>query len=98
VTGRGSTAFTQNTPGVPGSAVADGGFGAGAKVTDVHGDGHGDAMIGVYAIDEAGVGNHTGGLWTLPGSATATGSKAFTATSLGLPADGFLSIGQSFNR
>lgn len=100
VTGRGSTAFTQNTPGVPGSAVAEGGFGAGAKVTDVNGDGRGDAMIGVYAIDEARVSTHTGGLWTLQGSATgitATGSKEFTATSLGLPADGFLYIGQSFN-
>ncbi|MGW0764759.1 FG-GAP and VCBS repeat-containing protein [Streptomyces sp. NPDC002676] len=101
VTGQGSVAFTQNTAGVPGAPIAEGQFGAGVKTTDVNGDGRSDAMIGVFAVDAMGVGHHTGGLYMLPGSAsgiTATGSKEFTPTSLNLPADGFLNIGQSFNR
>lgn len=101
VTGRGSTAFTQNTSGVPGSAIESGEFGHGLKAADVNGDGRDDALVGVFAVDATGVDHHTGGLWALPGGSagvTATGSKALTPGSLGLPADGFLEIGSSFNR
>ncbi|GGN84571.1 hypothetical protein GCM10011579_074640 [Streptomyces albiflavescens] len=101
VTGRGATAFTQNTSGVPGSALQYGGFGAGIKATDVNGDGRTDTLIGVNGVDATGISAHTGGLWMLPGSATgttATGSKAFSPTGLGLPGDADLYLGQSFNR
>ncbi|MFD4551710.1 FG-GAP-like repeat-containing protein [Streptomyces sp. NPDC058466] len=101
LTGTGATAFTQNTPGVPGSSIGEGGFGMGAKATDVNGDGRADALIGVHAVDEVGVSSHAGGLWVLPGSATgttATGSKGFTPVDLGLPRDGYLYVGWSFNR
>ncbi|MGQ4385102.1 FG-GAP-like repeat-containing protein [Streptomyces sp. SAS_270] len=101
LTGTGATAFTQNTPGVPGSAAYVGSFGSGTKATDVNGDGRADALIGVLGIGDAAANTHEGGLWVLPGGATgttATGSKSFSPTGLGLTANSVLYLGWSFNR
>ncbi|MFD7441726.1 FG-GAP-like repeat-containing protein [Streptomyces sp. NPDC059909] len=101
LTGSGSTAFTQNTSGVPGVAIAEGAFGEGAKAVDTNGDGRAEALIGVLGTTAAGVGSHDGGLWVLPGSATgttATGSRAFAPAALGLPDSSGLRVGSWFNR
>ncbi|WP_369246108.1 FG-GAP-like repeat-containing protein [Streptomyces sp. R41] len=101
LTGSGATAFTQNTPGVPGESIRYGGFGSSAKATDVNGDGRADALIGVFTVHPGGADGYTGGLWAFPGSATgttATGSKAFPPTSLGFADTSMFEVGKSFNR
>ncbi len=101
LTGSGATAFTQNTPGVPGESIRDGNFGTSTKATDVNGDGRADALTGVFTVHPDASDGYVGGLWSLPGSAsgiTATGSKAFKPTSLGFADDDVFYVGETFNR
>ncbi|MGW1028737.1 FG-GAP and VCBS repeat-containing protein [Streptomyces sp. NPDC002577] len=78
-----SVGFTQNTTGVPGTAEQGDRFGASVRLQDYDADGHADLATGAPGENSA-----KGGVWLLPGTAqgpTATGSRALTPKSLGLP-------------
>ncbi|WP_409470849.1 VCBS repeat-containing protein [Streptomyces sp. HC307] len=80
--GTGSYAFTQNTSGVPGGAETDDFFGTTVAAGDVNKDGKPELFVSA-----AGENNYTGGVWVLPGGTsrpTASGSRVFTARSIGL--------------
>ncbi|MFI6437248.1 VCBS repeat-containing protein [Streptomyces sp. NPDC050759] len=80
--GTGSYSFSQDTAGVPGAAEIDDLFGTTVSVGDVDKDGRPELFVGAV-----GENNFTGGVWVFPGGSTrptATGSKLFTAASVGL--------------
>jgi hypothetical protein len=86
LTGIGSHLLTRNSPGVPGSAEPQDGFGFIAlAVGDFHSDGFADLAVGVSeALGIAGA----GAVVVLPGSAgglTGVGSQFFTQDSPGVP-------------
>jgi hypothetical protein len=83
--GAGSYSFSQDTAGVPGAGETDDFFGTTVSVGDVNKDGRPELFVGAV-----GENNFTGGVWVLPGGSTrptATGSKLFTAASVGLTQD-----------
>ncbi|MFE0674448.1 VCBS repeat-containing protein [Streptomyces sp. NPDC058867] len=89
--GTGSYSFTQSTSGVPGGAEADDFFGTTVAAGDVNKDGRPELFISA-----AGENNHTGGVWVLPGGTsrpTASGSKVYTARSIGLTQDADTLVG-----
>ncbi|MFE1884813.1 FG-GAP-like repeat-containing protein [Streptomyces diastatochromogenes] len=78
-----SIGFTQNSSGVPGTAETSDRFGASVRLQDYDADGYADLAAGAPGENSA-----QGGVWLLPGTAqgtTATGSRALTPKSLGLP-------------
>ncbi|MEU5040756.1 FG-GAP-like repeat-containing protein [Streptomyces griseorubiginosus] len=80
--GTGSYSFSQDTSGVPGAGETDDLFGTTVSVGDVNKDGRPELFVGA-----AGENNFTGAVWTIPGGTTrptTTGSKMFTAASVGL--------------
>ncbi|WP_406158997.1 VCBS repeat-containing protein [Streptomyces canus] len=80
--GTGSYSFSQDTAGVPGAAEIDDFFGTTVSVGDVNKDGRPELFVGAV-----GENNFTGAVWVFPGGSTrptATGSKLFTAASVGL--------------
>ncbi|WP_448320758.1 FG-GAP-like repeat-containing protein [Streptomyces sp. CO7] len=88
--------FTQNGAGVPGTAEAGDLFGSSVHLGDHDGDGRADLTTGAPGENSA-----TGGVWLLPGSAqgpTATGSRAMSPGSLGLPASPTPRYGQVLGR
>ncbi|MGW6156670.1 FG-GAP repeat protein [Streptomyces sp. NPDC055144] len=90
-TSTGGQFFAQSTAGVPGSDEKDDYFGNEVKLTDVTGDGKADLTIGAYGEN---TGN--GALTYLPSDGTkitTTGSRAFSATSVGVSTDGYPQLG-----
>ncbi|WTV81212.1 FG-GAP-like repeat-containing protein [Streptomyces sp. NBC_00028] len=80
--GTGSYSFSQDTAGVPGASEDDDFFGTTVSVGDVNKDGRPELFVGA-----AGENNYTGAVWVFPGGSSrpvATGSKLFTAASVGL--------------
>ncbi|NUP21286.1 MAG: VCBS repeat-containing protein [Streptomyces sp.] len=80
--GTGSYSFSQETAGVPGASEAGDSFGTTVAVGDVNKDGRPELFAGA-----SGENNYTGAVWVFPGGSsrpTATGSKVFTAASVGL--------------
>lgn len=80
--GTGSYSFSQDKAGVPGASETDDFFGTTVSVGDVNKDGRPELFVGA-----AGENNYTGAVWVFPGGSsrpTATGSKLFTAASVGL--------------
>lgn len=80
--GTGSYSFSQDTAGVPGAGETDDFFGTTVAVGDVNKDGRPELFVGA-----SGENNSTGAVWVFPGGSTrptATGSKLFTAASVGL--------------
>ncbi|MEU6664569.1 FG-GAP-like repeat-containing protein [Streptomyces sp. NPDC046727] len=76
-------AYWQNTPGVPGTAETDDGFGTSVAVGDVTGDGFDDVAVGV-----PGENGSAGAVDLLRGSRTGltgTGAQAFTQNTRGVP-------------
>jgi FG-GAP-like repeat/FG-GAP repeat len=98
LTGTGSQLLTRNSPGVPGSAEPNDGFGfISLAAGDFDGDGDADLAVGV--AEPLGIPG-AGAVVALPGSAgglTGTGSQLFTQDSPGVPdsaefRDGFGSV------
>ncbi|MCD7440376.1 FG-GAP-like repeat-containing protein [Streptomyces lincolnensis] len=80
--GTGAYSFSQDTAGVPGASEAYDTFGATVSAGDVNKDGRPELFVGA-----PGENNYTGAVWALPGGTsrpTATGSRLFTAASVGL--------------
>ncbi|MFF0079876.1 FG-GAP-like repeat-containing protein [Streptomyces canus] len=80
--GTGSYSLSQDTAGVPGAGEAGDYFGTTVSAGDVDKDGRPELFVGA-----AGENNTTGAVWVFPGGSTrptATGSKMFTAGSVGL--------------
>lgn len=80
--GTGSYSFSQDTADVPGATETDDFFGTTVSAGDVNKDGKPELFVGA-----AGENNSTGAVWVFPGGSTrptATGSKLFTAASVGL--------------
>jgi hypothetical protein len=78
-----SAGFTQNSSGVPGTSETGDRFGASVRLQDYDADGHPDLVAGAPGENSA-----QGGVWLLPGTPqgpAATGSRALTPKSLGLP-------------
>ena len=86
LTGTGSQLFTRESPGVPGSAQQNDGFGfISLAVGDFDGDGFGDLAAGVSELSAI---PGAGALVVLPGSAgglTGIGSQLFSQDSPGVP-------------
>lgn len=80
-----STAWHQDSTGVPGAAEVNDEFGSALAIGDHDGDGDGDVTVGVYNENSAEYEENlsTGGVWTLPNGAGA-GSKALTPRLFGL--------------
>ncbi|MFD3835875.1 VCBS repeat-containing protein [Streptomyces sp. NPDC058642] len=80
--GTGSYSFSQDTASVPGTAETDDLFGTTVSAGDVNKDGRPELFVGA-----SGENNATGAVWVFPGASsrpTASGSKLFTASSVGL--------------
>ncbi|MCX5255813.1 FG-GAP-like repeat-containing protein [Streptomyces canus] len=80
--GTGSYSFSQDAAGVPGASETDDFFATTVSVGDVNKDGRPELFVGA-----SGENNYTGAVWVFPGGSTlptATGSKLFTAASVGL--------------
>jgi hypothetical protein len=80
--GTGSYSFSQDTASVPGAAETDDLFGTTVSAGDVNKDGRPELFVGA-----SGENNATGAVWVFPGGSsrpTASGSKLFTASSVGL--------------
>ncbi|MFJ9725197.1 FG-GAP and VCBS repeat-containing protein [Streptomyces sp. NPDC101209] len=71
LTGKGAQSFTQNTPGVPGTAEPGDAFGASVALLDINGNGLAD--LAAAAVGEDG-GN--GAVWSLRGRPTGIGTDA----------------------
>ncbi|MFD6824008.1 FG-GAP-like repeat-containing protein [Streptomyces sp. NPDC060085] len=83
LTGTGSTSFSQNSAGVPGTAEAQDYFGDAVRLTDANGDGRAELVVGALGENSA-----DGAVWYFKAGAsgiTATGSKSFNGTTLGGP-------------
>ncbi|MFE2544217.1 FG-GAP repeat protein [Actinacidiphila glaucinigra] len=81
--GAGAYAFNQDTAKVPGGSEVDDFFGTTVAAGDVNKDGKAELFVGAATEN-----NSTGAVWVFPGGTagpTATGSRVFTATSVGLP-------------
>ncbi|MFI6728892.1 FG-GAP repeat protein [Streptomyces atratus] len=75
--------WTQNTPGVPGTAERGDGWGTDLSVADTDGDGYADVAIGASGEDIGTVAD-AGAVWVLRGTAgglTATGAKSWDQNS-----------------
>ncbi len=86
LTSNGSRAFTQDSPGVPGGAERNDGFGEAVHLADVTGDGSADLMVGTPEE------NYIGGVWLLhggPSGITADGAVVIGADDVSLSADHF---------
>jgi hypothetical protein len=84
-----SARFTQNTPGVAGTAERDDWFGASVSAGDVDGDGYRDLAIGAYG-EKLGTHSYAGGVHVLRGTKsglTGTGSQWFARDTPGVPGD-----------
>ncbi|WP_240529851.1 FG-GAP-like repeat-containing protein [Streptomyces mangrovisoli] len=80
--GTGSYSFTQNTAGVPGTSEIDDMFGTTVAIGDVNGDGRPELLVSAASEND-----FTGAVWVFPGTTsgpTASGSRMFTASSVGL--------------
>ncbi|MFJ9981275.1 FG-GAP repeat protein [Streptomyces cyaneofuscatus] len=91
--GAGSYAFSQDTPGVPGSVEAEDAFGATVSAGDLNRDGRPELVVG------AAWENDHGGVWVLPGGASKPvygSSVSFGPGGLGLPGDSGLLLGGDF--
>ncbi|MFE7275634.1 VCBS repeat-containing protein [Streptomyces sp. NPDC057623] len=80
--GTGAYTFSQDTAGVPGASETDDFFGTTVSAGDVNRDGRPELFVGA-----ANENNSTGAVWVFPGGSsrpTATGSRLFTASSVGL--------------
>ncbi|WP_225321075.1 FG-GAP-like repeat-containing protein [Streptomyces luteolifulvus] len=80
--GSGSYSFSQETSGVPGASEPGDFFGTTVAAGDVNKDGKPELFISAASEN-----NSTGAVWILPGGSTrptATGSRLFTASSVGL--------------
>ncbi|MGA4850174.1 FG-GAP repeat protein [Streptomyces sp. G5(2025)] len=75
-----ASAFQQDSPGIPGAAEKGDAFGAALTTADHNGDGRPDLSAAAPGENAS-----AGGVWELP-SVTASGVKALTPNSLGLPA------------
>ncbi|MDH6451516.1 MULTISPECIES: FG-GAP repeat protein [unclassified Streptomyces] len=83
--GAGSYSFSQDTAGVPGAAEPGDFFGTTVSVGDIDKDGRPELFVSAACEN-----NSTGAVWVFPGGSTrptATGSKLFTAASVGLTQD-----------
>ncbi|MFI0960741.1 esterase [Streptomyces sp. NPDC021080] len=79
--------WTQDSPGVPGTAEAGDLWGAELSSGDTDGDGRPDLAIGAPGEDVGSVPD-AGAVWTLrgaPGGLTATGARSFDQNSAGVP-------------
>ncbi|MFD4943146.1 esterase [Streptomyces sp. NPDC058409] len=79
--------WTQNTPGVPGTAERGDGWGTDLSVADTNGDGYADVAIGASGEDIGTVAD-AGAVWVLRGTAgglTATGAKSWDQNSAQVP-------------
>ncbi|MGW6906855.1 FG-GAP repeat protein [Streptomyces sp. NPDC054940] len=80
--GSGSYSFSQDTSGVPGASETDDFFGTTVAAGDVNKDGRPELFVGAAEENDS-----TGAVWVFPGGSarpTATGSRVFTANSVGL--------------
>jgi hypothetical protein len=79
--------WTQDSPGVPGTAEAGDRWGSELSSGDTDGDGRPDLAIGAPGEDVGSV-SDAGAVWTLrgaPGGLTATGARSFDQNSSGVP-------------
>ncbi|MEU0436178.1 FG-GAP repeat protein [Streptomyces sp. NPDC006290] len=79
--------WTQDSPGVPGTAEAGDRWGSELSSGDTDGDGRPDLAIGAPGEDVGSVPD-AGAVWTLrgaPGGLTATGARSFDQNSAGIP-------------
>jgi hypothetical protein len=83
VTGAGTKVFSQNSPGVPGTAEKDDWFGYKAYLVDGNGDGKAEPVVAAPNED-----SYAGAFWVFPGRTSAKGSFAVTARTLGTAASG----------
>ncbi|TSB19587.1 FG-GAP-like repeat-containing protein [Streptomyces benahoarensis] len=92
LTGTGSLAFSQDSPGVPGVAEAGDLFGAGVRLLDANGDGHAD-----LAVSAPGENDRHGAVWSvLSGDPAHGGVTSFAPADVGAPAHPAL-FGDTFN-
>ncbi|KOU63757.1 hypothetical protein ADK57_20740 [Streptomyces sp. MMG1533] len=83
--GTGAYSFSQDTAGVPGASETDDFFGTTVSAGDINKDGRPELFVGAASEN-----NSTGAVWVFPGGSsrpTATGSRMFTASSVGLTQD-----------
>jgi hypothetical protein len=79
--------WSQNSPGVPGTAEKGDAWGNDLSVADVDGDGHADLAVGAPGEDVGTVGD-AGAVWLLRGSReglTGTGAQSFDQNTAGVP-------------
>ncbi|WP_338058704.1 FG-GAP-like repeat-containing protein [Streptomyces mangrovisoli] len=91
--GTGSYSLTQDTAGVPGASETDDMFGTTVAIGDINGDGKPELLVSAGSEN-----NSTGAVWVFPGTAsgpTATGSRMFTAPSVGLTQTSRTALGGS---
>ncbi|MGW1837454.1 FG-GAP-like repeat-containing protein [Streptomyces sp. BBFR2] len=82
LTGTGSLAYSQDTPGVPGVAEAGDLFGAAVRLLDTDGDGHADLTVSASGEN----GGH-GAVWSVPSGDPARGGvTSFAPADVGAPA------------
>ena len=87
ISGTGSTDWTQNSPGVPGTAESGDQFGYALAAANVTGDGKADIIVGT-PDESLGTLQQAGSVTVLPGApagATGTGSSMWTQGSPGVP-------------
>ncbi|MER6916052.1 FG-GAP-like repeat-containing protein [Streptomyces sp. NPDC000594] len=85
--GTGAKAFSQNTPGVPGTGEKSDLFGRTTRLADTDGDGRAELFIG-NDQEHVGKDRYAGALWRLPSTAsgtTARGAHMITPRDLGMP-------------
>jgi hypothetical protein len=83
LTGRGAQAFTQNTPGVPGTAELSDTFGSAVQLLDINGNGYADLAAAAPSEDGG-----NGAVWELRGRPTGIVTDAalvFGGRAIGAP-------------